>query len=134
MKNQTLPKQMSNSVNRISQTVEAIVLLNQYPDAVISKEAATALKTALNAMQRADKALCPGEEGTRSATAQLKRGAKIKQLCEGLDKVAVDVKPVKKAAAKKAAAKKTGKKPASKKAPAKTDAKKADVKPVETKN
>ena len=132
MKNQTLQKQMSNSVNRVSQTVEALVVFNQYPDAVISKEAATALKTALNALQRADKALCPAEEGTRTATAQLKRGAKIKQLCDGLDAKAVVVKPVKKAAAKKAAAKKTGKKAAAKK-PAKAKAPKAEA-PAENKN
>lgn len=133
MKNQTLPKQMSNSVNRVSQTVEALVVFNQYPDAVISKEAATALKTALNALQRADKHLCPVEEGTRSATAQLKRGAKIKQLCDALDEKSVVVKPVKKAAAKKAAAKKTGKKTAAKKS-GKAKAEPKTEAPAENKN
>lgn len=133
MKNQTLPKQMSNSVNRVSQTVEALVVFNQYPDAVISKEAATALKTALNALQRADKHLCPAEEGTRSATAQLKRGAKIKQLCDALDEKSVVVKPVKKAAAKKAAAKKTGKKTAAKKS-GKAKAEPKTEAPAENKN
>ena len=130
MKNQTLQKQMSNSVNRVSQTVEALVVFNQYPDTVISKQAATALKTALNALQRADVALCPADEGTRTATAQMKRAAKIKQLCDGLDAKAVEVPAVKKAAAKKTAAKKTAtKKPAKKAAKPKADAPATETKP-----